>query len=447
MSSEKNESKVGITRHESPDSSSPPSIMPPARAPFSLQFLGKEEEVSRARRIYIKILLQRTLLIVGAIFGIFSIYWGAVDKLPARSLEGWIVDFDGEQVGQFVTGELSALSGPNINWSVRQAGDFPNGPVDLVAAVLDEQCWTAVAINPGVTRSLNESLNARASSFNSSEAITAYASEARNENSYRTLLRPTVTSLLDQITHDYAVRRMSDMISSNVSITAMSPDLLTRPIYFTLQNLRPFDVPVATAVTFIGLIYLLILSFFVVNSGILARAVSGIDRHITTTSLIRVRIASPIVIYLVLSLAYTLLTLAFGLPYDRHFGRAGLLIFWFLSWFGMMAAGLALESMMTLLTVKFIQIFMILWIISNVSVCLWPIDALPVVYKYGHAAPFYQISRGVRAIVFGTKNQLGLNFGILSVWILISCISLPLVQWYRRKGEITAWRATLPKDV
>lgn len=39
------------------------------------------------------------------------------------------------------------------------------------------------------------------------------------------------------------------------------------------------------------------------------------------------------------------------------------------------------------------------------SVCLWPIDALPVLYNYGHAAPFYQISRGVRAIVFGTKND------------------------------------------
>lgn len=98
---------------------------------------------------------------------------------------------------------------------------------------------------------------------------------------------------------------------------------------------------------------------------------------------------------------------------------------------------------------------------GNVSVCLWPIDALPVVYKYGHAAPFYQMSRGVRAIVFGTKNEckpishlsgirqrmtmlstVGLNFGILTVWILISCITLPLIQGYRRKQEIDAWKAT-----
>jgi hypothetical protein len=95
---------------------------------------------------------------------------------------------------------------------------------------------------------------------------------------------------------------------------------------------------------------------------------------------------------------------------------------------------------------------------GNVSVCLWPIDALPVLYNYGHAAPFYQISRGVRAIVFGTKNDcesisslrmgqhrtmlsVGMNFGILSAWILISCISLPLIQWYGRKREVAAWKA------
>lgn len=72
---------------------------------------------------------------------------------------------------------------------------------------------------------------------------------------------------------------------------------------------------------------------------------------------------------------------------------------------------------------------------------------------YGHAAPFYQISRGVRTVVFNTKNEgrsivlkislthtqdivVGLNFGILFAWIIISCLSLPLFQWYRRREEV-----------
>ncbi|KIM40132.1 hypothetical protein M413DRAFT_171492 [Hebeloma cylindrosporum] len=440
MSTEKTDSRTSVAQAGSTSSPSPPPG-PSNEKRFSTQFLDSGEKISNARKIYIKILIQRTCLIIVAIFSIFSIYWGALWKLPARSLEGWIVDFDGDQVGKFVTKELSGLSGRSITWRVRQSAEFPSGPNELVEAILDEGCWIAVTINPGATRNLNESLNAGATSYNSSNAITAYALEARNENAYRTLLRPTITTFLDQITHDYAVLLITDMIQSNVSISSVTPDILTRPLYFTLENLRPFDVPVATAVTFIGLIYLLILSFIVVNSGILARTVSGIETELTTASLIRIRLISPVLIYLVLSLAYTCLTRAFKLPFNRHFGHAGFLIFWMLSWFGMMAAGLALESMMTILTLKYIQVFLILWIIGNVSVCLWPIDALPVLYNYGHAAPFYQISRGVRAIVFGTKNELGMNFGILSAWILVSCISLPLIQAYRRKGEVAAWKA------
>ncbi|KDR75895.1 hypothetical protein GALMADRAFT_226550 [Galerina marginata CBS 339.88] len=445
MNSEKIDSEVTVSGQDTPTTST--TAAPVAPMPYSVQFLGEGSEVAEARRIYIKILLQRTCIIVGAIFGIFSIYWGALWKIPARSLQGWIVDFDGAEIGQFVTEALSndKVFSHVIDWRVQRATDFPNGPGDVAAALLDEQCWVAVTINPRSTLSLNVSLTGNASAFNTSSAITAYGQEARNENAFRTLLRPTITTLLDQITHDYAVKIMTDIIHSNNSISSISPDILTRPIYFTLQNIRPFDTPVATAVTFIGLIYLLILSFIVVNAGILARAVSGIERQLTTASLIRVRIISPIMVYLVLSLAYTLLTLFFKLPFERYFGHAGFVLFWMLSWFGMTAAGLALESMMTLLTIKYIQVFLILWIIGNVSVCLWPIDALPVLYNYGHAAPFYQISRGVRSIVFGTKNELGLNFGILTVWIVISCISLPVLQWYRRRGEIAAWKATLPK--
>lgn len=65
----------------------------------------------------------------------------------------------------------------------------------------------------------------------------------------------------------------------------------------------------------------------------MARAVSGLDKKLTTASLIRVRLISPLICYLPLTvrhsrvfdiveiltrgyqLAYSLLTLAFGLPF------------------------------------------------------------------------------------------------------------------------------------
>ena len=136
------------------------------------------------------------------------------------------------------------------------------------------------------------------------------------------------------------------------------------------------------------------------------------------------------------------------------------MIFWMLNWIGMLAvsvphnlcistsshllilsnthSGLALESLITLLTPRFLPFFMILWIIgafpasflhpfshthqqhkptANVSVCLLPIPVLPRIFHYGYAAPFYSVSRAVRTIVFGTKNSgtsLLLSFPFLS---------------------------------
>ncbi|EDR02881.1 uncharacterized protein LACBIDRAFT_308059 [Laccaria bicolor S238N-H82] len=48
-----------------------------------------------------------------------------------------------------------------------------------------------------------------------------------------------------------------------------------------------------------------------------------------------------------------------------------------LSYIGMLSVGLALESLVTLLTVRFIPFFMLMWIITNISVCIFPIEVLP----------------------------------------------------------------------
>ena len=46
---------------------------------------------STARSIYLKIVLGATSIIVVLIFSVFSIYWGALWKIPAHNLHGWVV--------------------------------------------------------------------------------------------------------------------------------------------------------------------------------------------------------------------------------------------------------------------------------------------------------------------------------------------------------------------
>jgi Protein of unknown function (DUF3533) len=97
-----------------------------------------------------------------------------------------------------------------------------------------------------------------------------------------------------------------------------------------------------------------------------------------------------------------------------------------------MNSGLAIETMITILTPRFIPYFMLLLVIGmlqvplpeisdlltrrivgNVSVCSYPIELLPTIYRYGYAAPFYNVSHAARSIIFGTKNTRTLVPGVI----------------------------------
>ncbi|KAJ7268140.1 hypothetical protein B0H12DRAFT_1178979 [Mycena haematopus] len=422
-----------------------PSKPPSESRHFLARFTDKSPEAATARSIYLKTLCGGVAGLSVAIFAVFSIYWASVWSSPHHTLPGWIVDFDGGAVGQFVSGALSAMDpGTNgVAWEVVNASRFPGGITQLENAIVEEKAWYAITINSGATANLAAAFSAAdASSYNGSLAITFMGNEARNELIFP-IHSALATKQLDAVALQFALHFLQNNVSTSanaVSILSKAPQLAAQPIYFTLNNLRPFDVPVASAVTFVGLIYLLILSFFIVVVSNGAREAAGLNHFLTLGSLIRVRLVSSIVAYFFISIFYTLLSRAFQLPFDRRFGDSGLVIFWMLNWAGMLACGLALEAMITLLTVRFIPFFLLLWIISNVAVAEYPLQVLPHIYRYGFAFPFYNISRAVRAIVFRTKNDVGMNFGIILAWVVLSCVTLPLFQWWTRRRLVQSTR-------
>ncbi|KAJ6560477.1 hypothetical protein B0H10DRAFT_2115024 [Mycena sp. CBHHK59/15] len=425
-----------------------PAPQPTKEVPFSSGFLDKTPTGCAARRIYLKTLISGVAALGIVVFVVFSIYWGSVWSTPHHNLPGWIVDFDGGSIGQGVVQVLSAID-PGVNgivWEVVSASQFPGGISQVENAVVQEETWVALTINSGASANLTAALAAADASYNSSLAITFIGAEARNENAYRVLSR-VATAQLEALSQKFAIQFAAQNLTSASNMPALlanAPQIVTRPLGYTIANIRPFDVAVASAVTFVGLIYLLILSFFIVTVSAGARLVSGLEGRLTLAALIRVRLLTSFVSYFFIALFYTMLSRAFQLPFERRFGGGGFVIFWMLNWVGMLACGLALEAMITLLTVRFVPFFLIVWIISNVSVSLWPLQVLPHVYRYGYAFPFYNISRAVRTIVFRTKNDVGMNFGILIAWTVLSCITLPLAQWFVRRKAVAAAKAGKP---
>ncbi|KAL5507147.1 hypothetical protein ACEPAH_6603 [Sanghuangporus vaninii] len=435
----------GSSAASSPDAD---GSQPPTSPPFQARFWSKDPVTSGLRKKYIFMMSMVTLLLILCIFGILSIYWASLYKVPdyAHKLECWIIDFDGGAIGQTVIQVFQNNTGQpqQLTWKVVDASQFPNFPQDVEHAVVNDRTWAAISINPGASDNLNDAINNADNTYNGSLAVTAYVNEGRNSNGYSSLIHPQIISVMADAVQVFALQNSQQVsANSNVDVNTLlsqAPSVLTSPMSYTLDNLRPFDVPVAVAVQLVGLIYVLIIAFIVCMMNYQARvAITGLNRHLRLISLLRMRVIVPFVLYFFVSLFFALLSLAFQAPFDRFYGNWGFVIYWMMNWAGMLSLGLALEAMITILTPAFIPFFLILWIISNVSVASVPIEVLPGIFKYGYATPFFNISQTVRTILFGTKNQLGLNFGVQFAWIFISIVTMSLFTILLRKKEERAW--------
>ncbi|KAF8184678.1 hypothetical protein BJ912DRAFT_853007 [Pholiota molesta] len=402
--------------------------------PFSRPLWQKgDRALARAWAAYLKALLPALLLITFVIFGVFAVFWGALWRVPEHSLPGWIVDFDGGEVGQAVIEGLTSSDMTLISWTTIPSGQFTEGTASVVKAIKDEKAWIIVAINEGATARLQDSLSNPNASYDGTTAITAFGAEARNENAYRNYLIEAVSCICQCLSVDLLIVAVILELQSTFLTIRLTADLVN-PISYKLINVLPFSQPVATAATFVGLIYLLIMSFFVVVH--IFKCCTDFVwscRSAQLRSLIALRLLSSFTACFILSLWYSLLNLAFKL--DVH--HTGFVIFWMATWIYMLAVGLAVESLIVVLK-QYIPFFLITWIIVNASVNVYPLEVLPRIFHYGFGAPFYNYSKAVRTIVFGTKNRLGLNLGILIVWIAVSCTTLAIIQWNARRLEIQA---------
>ena len=89
-----------------------------------------------------------------------------------------------------------------------------------------------------------------------------------------------------------------------------------------------------------------------------AREVLG--PFLNTAALIRLRIITPLIIYLPVSLIYAMISLPFKIPFDATYSYAGgFFLFVTMVYVGMAALGLACEAAITILGPRFMTFFLL----------------------------------------------------------------------------------------
>ncbi|KAG8724775.1 hypothetical protein FRC09_014411 [Ceratobasidium sp. 395] len=424
-----------------------PAEGPGARMPAPAKFAHTvfDPKIAHLRAIYIKIMGMTLALTIIMMWICLPVYWGSLARSAthAPSLKAWVIDRDGGEIGQAVVQGLLATTQSGTKQHLGWVQISADQVSDVGEAIVDEQAWGAVVINSGASTRLAAARASGDAAYSPQSAITFYYSQARNEQATGSYVNPLTTAALTQILQQYNARSAATYLSSvsgnSIALQqlAFAPQTLTTGAWWSVNNLRPYNAPVATALTLVGQIYLCIFAFIMTMTNDAARGILG--PFLTLKSYLWLRILVPLGLYFPLSLAFAMISLPFHAPFGAKYTYAGGFFLYFAyTYMGMAALGLATEAMVTILTPRFMAFFLIPLIIVNVSVAVLPFDLQPWFYKYGYGFPIFNNTHAVRTILFNTKNHLGLNAGVILAWCALSCVTIPLFTILMRRRDVRA---------
>lgn len=225
-----------------------------------------------------------TGFLMAFILGCLSLYWGVFTHIEENlsTLIVYVVDFDG-QAAPFNTSGIQPVVGPqivqlaqqlvasptpNLGYRSLPPSDFNYDPLLVRQAVYDWDAWAAIIVNPNATSMLYSAVQNGNASYDPMGACQLVYLQARDETNWSNYLFPHISQLLTQATSTvgqvWARQTLQDATSNQTLLQSMSqaPQAVSPAIGFSMYNLRPFYPYVATPAVSIGLIYLIIVSFF-----------------------------------------------------------------------------------------------------------------------------------------------------------------------------------------
>ncbi|KAJ4393088.1 hypothetical protein N0V93_002295 [Gnomoniopsis smithogilvyi] len=438
--------------------------------------------MNKVRRHVIQLWCRTVLILLIAILSIMSLYWGVLFRVNAnlRAIVIQVVDFDG-QVAPYnnvqpvvgpavtqVTEQLFNSAEPSLGYVTLPASQFNDDPLQVREAVYRWDSWAAIVINPNATALLQEALATGNASYSPTGSVQIVIQTARDSTTVSSYILPQLDMFIEEFSASFGPMWAS-MVMSNTSLTRenlVAASAAVNPgVTPLLYDLRPFQPAVATPTVSIGLIYLIIMAFFSF-SFFLPIHMKYIQPQghppLHFWQLIIWRWVATVAAYSLISLIYSLISLAFQIPFTQPpashvfssppegataYGHATFLVYWLINYLGMCALGLACENVAMIVGQPWVALWLIFWVITNVSTSFYSLDLAPGFYGWGYAWPLHQIVEASRQLLFDLHSRIGLNVGILLAWFAINTALFPLCCYFMRwKTEREKRQAEKDKD-
>ena len=401
-------------------------------------------------------------------------YWAVLFNVNQNlsSLDVFVVDFDGTQapytnvkplVGPLITQTTTKIisegkSGLHLGYVNLEPSVFNNDPMQVREAVYDFKAWAAIVINANATALLQQAVQQGNVSYDPLGACQTTWVTARDQDTVTAYILPEITALQTQVTSMFGemwTRMTLENTSIPVTNLQAAPQAISPAIGFSQFDLRPFGPPVATPAVTIGLIYLIIIAFFSFSFflPIYTKLVTP-SGHPTVKywKFVLIRWCGTILAYFFLSLSYSLISLAFQIPFasppQPHdvvandadaYGKGTFVVYWMINFIGMIALGLACENVAMIVGQPWTAMWLIFWVISNVATSFYSLDLSPQWYLWGFAWPLHNIVEASRSTLFDLHSRIGLNLGVLFVWCTLNTMLFPaccyFMRWKMMKGK------------
>ncbi|KAJ2969907.1 hypothetical protein NUW58_g9858 [Xylaria curta] len=262
---------------------------------------------------------------------------------------------------------------------------------------------------------------------------------------------PQLQMLTSQFVTQFGANWTQMLLTNNTfsSVVLAKAPAVVNPAVMPLKiDLRPFEPAIATPAVTIGLIYLIIVAFFSFSFFLpIHNKYVQPQGHppLHFWQLIIWRWLATLVLYFFVSLTYSLVSLAFGVPFwgspesatevainATAYGRGSFVVYWMVNFIGMVALGIACENAAMVLGQPWTALWLIFWVITNVATSFYTLELAPSFFAWGRAWPLHHIVQASRHIIFDLKSDIGLNFGVLFVWAIVNTVLFPFCCYFMR---------------
>ncbi|CCC67277.1 hypothetical protein NCAS_0A07190 [Naumovozyma castellii] len=409
---------------------------------------------SQRKKITVKFIISN-LLLAGVCLSILSLYWGSLYQttkhLERISIIAIIQDDyippNDLNLTSVVAPVPSFIEQSTGKWHVYNQSYFQEkfnvqDPTmineRLNALIHDEKYWIALNIGANLTmRIVNSLTTPNEPFFNSTQHIRVVYETSREPTTLEAYMLPIIQEIELAYQDFYHTEYLPELLSKlqNSTTTPLSNTGAANlanigKFQFDYDDILVFPDRILIAPLQVGLIYCLILTVFQLS--LFGPLHAEMAKYLKPKHIIIYRLSVSWATYFFLSLFFCTVSAIFQIDFTVTFGKGGFVIYWMTTYLVMLALGGANENVLSLIILfipEYLPLWLLSWIIMNISPTFNPMVLDNVFYRYGYMMPLHQALDIFKVVFLNvSKRHMGRNYGILVAWIVVNTCLFPLVM-------------------